>query len=260
MVLDIKTLAEKIILTGVIMSSFTGCLSKSNEQDFSKRVDEIANKVINRIVKQKTVWGNYCLDLSFEAMLEYGEVIKDESYKKYVLEIMRERNWPPEHVIRYEGQPFCHFNYKLYEVTNNEKYLKPFIQESERFFKSVPRAENGIALLRDGNQPTDNVIIDFIQDYASRMAQTGKLTGDDKYYKECVKQFRLYRKILRNPQTDLWSTGRGWLEDKTQNSPGAWSRGHGWLIRGVVDSLAALPKGSPEYIELQGYLKERSRQ
>jgi len=221
-----------------------------------KEAKTVAAKVAARIRKKDAHWGNYCLDLSLEAMLEYGNVSGEKEYIDYVQSVMKRRKWKHDKVIRYEGQPFCHVNYTFALVTNSEAYLKPFVSESERFYKEVPKSEDGLVLLRDKKAGRNNVIIDFMQDYASRMAQTGKLTGEEKYYDECIEQFRLHRKVLRNPETGLWSTGRGWLEDTSKLSPGAWSRGHGWLIRGMVDSLCALPEGSKQQKELAGYLVE----
>ncbi|HHH76131.1 MAG TPA: hypothetical protein ENL03_03800 [Phycisphaerae bacterium] len=218
----------------------------------------VAAKVTSRIRKKDSHWSNYCLDLSLEAMLEYGAVSGEKEYIDYVQSVMTRRKWKPEKVIRYKGQPFCHVNYTFALVTQNDAYLKPFVSESEQFYKEVPKSVDGLALHRNKSVENGAIIIDFIQDYASRMAQTGKLTGEEKYYDECMEQFRLYRKVLRNSKTGLWSNGRGWLEDTSKLSPGAWSRGHGWLIRGMVDSLCALPEDSKHHRELAGYLLELS--
>jgi len=107
-------------------------------------------------------------------------------------------------------------NYKLYEVSGDRRYVRPFVDETARYRREVTRC----------------------------------------FYNECVEQHRIYRRLLRDPQSGLWSQGRGWLEDPMALSPGAWSRGHGWLIRGMVDSLCALPRGSQYALEMAGYLRE----
>ncbi|MGC9341625.1 MAG: glycoside hydrolase family 88 protein, partial [Bacteroidales bacterium] len=86
------------------------------------------------------------------------------------------------------------------------------------------------------------ILIDYLQEYASRLAKTGYLTGDSTLFEECVSQFLIYEKLLRNPETGLWCQGRGWCEDSTKFSQGAWSRGHGWLMRGIVTSMLYLPE------------------
>ena len=100
------------------------------------------------------------------------------------------------------------------------------------------------------------MLIDALQDYSSRMAMLATVTGEASPQQEAVAQFRIYRDIVRDPQTGLWHQGRGWNDDLMALSPGFWSRGHGWLIRGMVDTLLLLPKDSPESQELQQYLEE----
>ncbi len=166
-----------------------------------------------------------------------------------------QRGHGPGAVVPYEAQPFCHVNYKLYEVTGDERYVRPFVQETARYRREVTRSPEGaIAHYRD--HPGRHLLIDMLQDYASRMAQAGALSGDEAFFAECVEQHRIYRGLLRNADSGLWSQGRGWLEEPTALSPGAWSRGHGWLMRGMVDSLCALPRGSGHAREMRGYLHE----
>jgi hypothetical protein len=100
------------------------------------------------------------------------------------------------------------------------------------------------------------MLIDALQDYSSRMAMLGQVTGDASAFAEAVAQYRIYRQVVRDPESGLWCQGRGWREDRSALSPGHWSRGHGWLIRGMVDTLLLLPRESAEAMELRGYLKE----
>jgi rhamnogalacturonyl hydrolase YesR len=216
----------------------------------------LARRVAARVMKCDAVWGNYTLDLALEAMLELYRVGGEESYRDYVFSVVDRRGWKPDTVIRWEGQPFCHLNYKLYEVSDDKGYIPPFVAESARYRKEVRRSSEGLMLHTNKKLKRYRVLIDGMQDYTSRMARTGRLTGETSYFDECVRQYRLYREVLRNRETGLWSTGRGWRDDPAELSPGAWSRGHGWLIRGMVDSLCALPADSAGRKELAGYLKE----
>jgi len=203
---------------------------------------------------REQVWGSYTLDLALEAMLEFDRVADCPELRDYALGIVEQRNWketPPA----YTAQPFCHLNYKVYEVTGDKAYLQPFLSESERYRNEVTRSPEG-AVAHKADEPGRHLLIDQLQDYAARMARTGKLTGDKTYFAECAEQFRVYRDIVRDPETGLWGQGRGWLDDPMELSPGAWSRGQGWLIRGLVDSLCALPRDSAEFAEVQRYLKE----
>lgn len=217
--------------------------------------EPIARKVAGRFIARDRLWGNYTLDLTLEAMLEFDAVTGKSKYTNYVLSVMKRRGLSPESVISYESQPFCHVNYKLYEVTGDKRYVKPFLGETRRYRRQVGRSPEG-AITHKSDQPGRHLLIDMLQDYASRMAQAGALCGDESYFAECVGQYRIYRRLLRDPNTGLWSQGRGWLDEPMKLSPGAWSRGHGWLIRGMVESLRWLPKNSSYYLQMQRYLRE----
>ncbi len=229
-------------------------LERQPESAFSSDPVVVADRVVDRIVLKNYYWPNYKLDLAFEAMLEMDRVTGLNTYSNYVFQRMDLRGWTPGATIKYDSPPFCHLDYKLYQVSENRDYLPNFIAQSDLYWSNMTRTVEGAILHKDGNRYA--MLIDRLQDYTSRMAQTGLLTGDTNYYAECAEQFRLYRQILRDPATGLYSQGRGWLTDTNELSSGAWSRGHGWLIRGMVDSLLALPDGSFEFIEVQNYLQE----
>jgi rhamnogalacturonyl hydrolase YesR len=207
------------------------------------------------VIEEDAVWGNYTLDWALEAMLAVDEATGEEEFLQYVLSVMQRRYDEPAAVIPYQGQPFCHLNYAVLRATGDTAYVEPFVQETCRYRREVTRSAEG-AIAHRKEQPGRHLLVDMLQDYASRMARAGRLAGDRELYGECVEQHRLYRRLLRDPGTGLWRQGRGWRDEPLELSPGAWSRGHGWLIRGMVASLDALPGDSEEYAELQGYLRE----
>jgi rhamnogalacturonyl hydrolase YesR len=206
-------------------------------------------------MEEDAVWGNYTLDWALEGMLAVAAVTGEDRYVDHVLSVMERRYDGPGAVIPCEAQPFCHLNYAVYRATGDERYVEPFVQETYRYRREVTRSPEG-AIAHRKAQPGRHLLIDMLQDYASRMARAGRLADDPELYAECVEQHRIYRRLLRDPETGLWCQGRGWRDDPMELSPGAWSRGHGWLIRGMVAGLDALPEDSEEYAELQGYLRE----
>lgn len=100
------------------------------------------------------------------------------------------------------------------------------------------------------------MLIDYLQQYCTRMARAGHLSGDSSFFAECVNQFSIYRELLRYPENSLYSQGRGWLADPLMNSPACWSRGQGWLLRGMVNALEYLPPGSHYASRLNAILVE----
>jgi len=226
----------------------------------------IIDKVVNHFLRdhnnfsiQNDVWGSYTIDLTLEAMLFYDLHTGNNIYTEKVSDIMRLRNIKPSDTISYRSQPFCSINYALYKATGNKQFIKPYVSETLKMIKGVKRTSKGAIQLfhRDKSGiERDYVLIDYIQEYGSRVARAGELTGNSLFFKESVEQFEIYRQLLRNPNTGLYSQGRGWMPDVLELSPGAWSRGHGWLIRGIVTSLESIPLQSEYYFKLQSILKE----
>ena len=214
----------------------------------------------NNFLTQKDAWGGYTMDLTFEAMLFYDLYTGKDLYTKKVLDIMELRNRKPSDTVSYRSQPFSSYNYALYRVTGNKDYINPYVSETRRMMTEVKRTVEGAIQLHHKdkvkNREGEYVLIDYIQEYCSRVARAGSLTGDTLLFKECADQFDIYRDMLRNPETGFYSQGRGWLPDTTELSPGAWSRGHGWLMRGIVSALEAVPSQSSSYYRLQAVLEE----
>lgn len=249
-----KVSAQMIFLVFIFLSGCSRILQEQIRSD-TLRIKGMADKIFERIRHQDPIWGNYTIDLAFESLLEIYQMTGDRNYRDYVLAVMYRRNIRLDDTIPYRDQPFGHLNYKLYEVTGDQHLVAPFIAQSLLYFYEISRTYEGMVLHR-GTKGT-NILIDSMQDYATRMARLGKLIGAETFFQECVKQFSLHRYLLRNPNTGLWSQGRGWEEHHPSTlSPGAWSRGHGWLLRGLVNSMMAVPQHSEYFLKLNGYLLE----
>lgn len=243
---SLESMCVKTISFFIISITFSCNSHYNSKQNPITISDSIVNHFLslhNHFQTTRDAFGNYTLDLAFEGMLAVDRALNEDRYLPLVLGVMEKRNLSPSDTVPYKNQPFGCITFELFRATNDSDYLAPFIFESRKFYSEITRTPEGaICLKRD--QPGRYLLIDYLQEYASRMAKLGHFTGDEQYYKECVSQFELYRTLLRNPETGLYSQGRGWLEDSTLISPSAWSRGHGWLIRGMVRSLEYLPPGS----------------
>lgn len=209
----------------------------------------------NHFSSQKDVWGPYHLDLTFEALLTVDQISGETEYLKKIQHIMKKRNYQPSDTIDYRTQPFCNISFALFQATNDSDFIDPFLSETRKMLAEAGKSVEG-AVGHKPDYPGRHLLIDYLQEYASRMAKAGWLSGDEAFFEECVNQFVLYKSILKNPETGLWSQGRGWLDDPAALSPGAWSRGHGWLIRGMVSSLDYLPPDSDYFRTIQEMLKE----
>lgn len=210
----------------------------------------------NNFATSKDTWGGYTLDLTFEAMLKYDLLTNQRRYTDSITKIMAKRQHLPQDTIAYKTQPFASITFTLFEATNDSTYLNGFLHQSKLFRQKVNRSPEGAIRLQTNGKSA--LLLDYLQEYASRMAKTGYITKDTSYFAETVKQFRLYRNVLRDSLTGLYSQGKGFLYDTMALSPGAWSRGHGWLLRGMVTSRSYLPDQSDYAKEMEQYIKELS--
>ena len=240
-------------LAFITLLGLTACNAiDGGEKDIVKLSRQTAERIVAPFMAKGAVWGAYYIDLTWEAMLRCD----NPEFREYVLRQIGRRGWTPETKVPYESQPFCHINYHIGRITGQQGWLDSFASETLRYRQEAVFTPEGAITLRDKNIAGHPMLLDVMQDYASRLAQTAAITGNASLYKESVAQFRIYRQVLRDPKTGLYSQGRGFLDDPAERSPGAWSRGHGWLMRGMVESLEVMPRGSDEYQELQNYLRE----
>ncbi len=223
-----------------------GCTqSLHEEQDNQSQVQNVVRKFYslhNDFATLQDAWGPYTIDLGLEAMLNYARVSGKTHFTDSVLQIMTTRNLQPSDTIPFMGQPFGNLTFELYRSTGDSTYLLPFLYETEKMFREVKRAPNGAVLHGFNNR--NGMLIDYVQEYAARLAKAGSVIGNNQYFEESVRQLELYDSLVRFPENGLYSQGVGFLDDPTELSPSAWSRGQGWILRGLVSTMVYLPEGS----------------
>ncbi len=220
---------------------------------------QAAGRVAGRLLGENTAERTYRADLALEALLELGNESKRPAWRDHVFAVLARRGLQPSASVPYRTQPFGCLTFAVYRATGDATWIPEFLRESERCRFEHPRSPEGAIMHPRGAQRGGGnaILIDAMQEYAARMARAGAITGDRAWFRECIAQFRIYRTLLRDPGTGLWSQGRGWLADQPEKlSPGAWSRGHGWLLRGLTASLAEVPRDSAEFKELNACLRE----
>ena len=146
----------------------------------------LAGRIIARIRGEDQVWGPYPLDLSLDAILELYQATGEEKFREEVLRVMSRRQLPPGEPIPYASQPFGHVSYRLIETDQyfltagvaENKDAAAFVGESFKYLREVPRSREGLVLHWGKVGEPARVLVDSMQNYASRMARAGKLTGD----------------------------------------------------------------------------------
>jgi len=81
------------------------------------------------------------------------------------------------------------------------------------------------------------------------------ITGNTAYYDEAIKQFRGFRKYLRDPVSKLYR--HGWFSNTQQQSPVHWGRANGWIAWASVELLEHLPIAHPGYPEVLASFREQ---
>lgn len=116
--------------------------------------------------------------------------------------------------------------------------------------------------LEDGtlarNRPQDNTLwLDDLFMSVPALAQMGKLTGDNKYYDDAVKQVKQFSERMFNAEKGLYM--HGWvqaMEDKPQYH---WARANGWAVMAMVELLEVLPQDHPGYKDVLKQLQDHIR-
>jgi rhamnogalacturonyl hydrolase YesR len=208
----------------------------------------------NHFQESKDTWGNYTLDMTVEAIVNYMEITSDKTYLEDVERFFKHKGFVFCDTVGYRSIPFSDPYFSWFMLKRDSRFIEPYIFESRRMMKSLVRSPEGAICIN--HQGKNYLLIDYLQVYTSRMARSGFLSGDTVFYAECVKQFELYRNLLQYPDSKLYSQGRGWLTETMEISPSCWSRGQGWLLRGMVSSLEFLPQNSDYYHRLVSILED----
>lgn len=103
--------------------------------------------------------------------------------------------------------------------------------------------------LKDGtlarNRPQKNTLwLDDLFMGVPALAQMGKLTGDQKYYADAVKQVLQFSQRMFNKEQGVYM--HGWVEEMTVHPEFHWARANGWAMMAMVELLDVLPENFPK--------------
>lgn len=85
------------------------------------------------------------------------------------------------------------------------------------------------------------------------LAQMGKLTGDNKYFDDAVKQVRQFSARMFNKEMGVYM--HGWVEGMDPHPQFHWARANGWALMTLVELLDVLPEQHPGYQDVMQQLK-----
>lgn len=103
--------------------------------------------------------------------------------------------------------------------------------------------------LEDGtfarNRPQRNTLwLDDMYMSVPAIAQTGRLTGDVKYYNEAAKQIKQFSSRMFVKEKRLFM--HGWVESMDQHPSFFWARANGWALLTMTEVLDVLPENHPD--------------
>lgn len=220
---------------------FLNTFSIENEKQLTGIIDRYF-QAHNNFLNESDVWGNYTIDLNIEAIINYTLYSGDSCYIPTIDRFFLLRKYSSLNAVSFEKTPFCDAYYSYFLMKSDSGFVKPYIESSYEIKRNAIRSTGGeVYFVKNESK---YLLIDFIQNYISRMARAGKLSGDLCFFSEACNQIELYRKSLQYKDSKLFSQGKGWLIDRNELSPSAWLRGQGWMMRAYVNLLTVLPSNS----------------
>lgn len=217
------------------------------------------------------------------AMMELGELLKDESYTAYVDKNMqfvfnksnydyfkrqfdesfKNNGWRGIRGLSWhmifrnkrldDNGPMGASLIDLHLKKPNKSYLEYINTTKHHLMVSEPRLTDGtIARI----WPHENTIwADDLFMALSFLSRMGKMTGDVKYFDDAVNQVLNYHKYLWDPEKKIYH--HCFHTDVNEHGVAHWSRANGWMLMAKADLLTMLPKDHPRRNELIENYKEQ---
>lgn len=108
------------------------------------------------------------------------------------------------------------------------------------------------------NRPQANTLwLDDLFMGVPALAQMGKLTGDNRYFDDAVKQISQFSKRMFNTQKNVFM--HGWVADMETHPEFHWGRANGWAILTMVELLDVLPENHAGRTEVLNLLKAHAK-
>lgn len=203
-------------------------------------------------------WG-----VTYAGMLSAGEATGDTAYTHYTKERLHflADAWPAftklyqqypkgsnplrqpvaPHALD-DGGAVCAAMIKTLRM-NGHSNLRPLIDHL------VDYVANKEFRFKDGtlarNRPQKNTLwLDDMFMGIPALAQMGKLTGDQKYFDDAVKQVLQYSERMFNKNLGVYM--HGWVEEMTVHPEFHWARANGWAMMAMTELLDVLPENHPK--------------
>ena len=241
------------------------------DRSTGKTFDNVDKPDTNVIFKQGDFrLTSYEWGVTYSGMLLAGEATGDKRYTDYTKQRMNfiasavpafsslykqyQKNSNPlrqpvaPHALDDAGA-MCAAMIKTYSL-GNDKVLKPVIDNYINYVATKEYRLTDGTLAR--NRPQKNTLwLDDLYMSVPALAQMGKLTGDQKYFDDAVKQVLRFSKRMFNKELGIYM--HGWVEGMGVHPEFHWARANGWALMAMTELLDVLPqthRGRKEVLDL----------
>ena len=145
------------------------------------------------------------------------------------------------------GMILCELYRREADNQRKEKIMYVIKTLEERIMNHIPRMKNG-TFYRVQTMWADDTFMS-----CPFLIRLGDITGDEKYYKEAVRQLLNYKDILFMQNEKLYSHIY-YPETKDRNNI-PWGRGNGWVFFALEDALEHIPQHIEGYSEIKENFK-----
>ncbi|KAK2761675.1 hypothetical protein FQN54_001503 [Arachnomyces sp. PD_36] len=121
--------------------------------------------------------------------------------------------------------------------SSSSDYAEAATRQADELLNNVPRYDNDAISHR---YDATMLWSDFIYMAPPFLAYQGVATNDLSLLRESVRQIRLYREVLQDTSTGLWTHIAGARTDE-----GTWSTGNGWVLYGIARVFATISHWGP---------------
>jgi rhamnogalacturonyl hydrolase YesR len=202
-------------------------------------------------------WG-----VTYSGMLLAGEATGDKKFTDYTLKRMQfisevvpafkpwfEKNPRSPNPVRSILEPhalddagaMCAAMIKSLQASASPT-LRPWIDNFAQYISTKEFRLNDGTLAR--NRPQKNTLwLDDLYMSVPALAQMGKLTGDKRYFDDCIKQILQFSQRMFNQEKGLYM--HGWVQEMQVHPQFHWARANGWAFLAMIELLDVLPESHP---------------
>ena len=234
------------------------------DRSTGKEVKSIAELDTNTIIEQKDYrLTSYEWGVTYSAMLRTAETTGDKKYSDYVnsrfdflakwipavkqkfsVDYIHRRNLFVQPISPHaldDAGAVCAAMIKAIH-NGNSSNLRPLIDNYIDFVANKEYRFTDGTLGR--NRPQKNTLwLDDMYMGIPALAQMGKLTGDNKYFDDAVKQVKQFVQRMFNEEKGLYM--HGWVESMETHPEFRWGRANGWALMAKAELLDVLPTNHP---------------